>query len=158
MSKSNFNRITSDWFYRAITRAPHGTRLYCVVPDRFLDVMHTSDPDSGGSVIQTIYNGLNHLTNRNKRASNILGFPVYGDAILANVGSSWKLEGKLSFGDVSLPCYHRSVLAIQIFDLYAIDVYIWDKFVSKKHLSFLFFMPSCNFCMICAQAILGEEP
>ena len=106
----SFDRTTLDGFCRAITRAPHGTRLYCVVPDRLLEVKRSSDPDNDGYVIQELCNGQKYLINRNKRASDILDFPVYGDAILANVGSSWKLEGKLSFGDVSLSCYHRCVL------------------------------------------------
>ena len=96
--------------YRAITRVPHGTRLYYIIPERLLEVKRSDDSNNDGYVIQELREGKKYPINRNSRASDILGFSIYGDSILANVGSSWKLEGKLSFGDVSLSCYYRCLI------------------------------------------------
>jgi hypothetical protein len=43
------------------------------------------------------------------RARFLMGYAVYGDAILANIGSTWDSEGKCVYGDVTLNNYHRSV-------------------------------------------------
>ncbi|CAN5976778.1 unnamed protein product [Sphagnum jensenii] len=37
-----------------------------------------------------------------------MGYAVYGDAILANIGSTWDSEGKCVYGDVTLNNYHRT--------------------------------------------------
>ncbi|CAK9276567.1 unnamed protein product [Sphagnum jensenii] len=46
----------------------------------------------------------------NERASFLMGYSVYGDAILANVGSTWHSKGKCVYGDVTLNNYHRMML------------------------------------------------
>jgi len=43
------------------------------------------------------------------RARFLMGYAVYGDAILANIGSTWDSQGKCVYGDVTLNNYHRSV-------------------------------------------------
>jgi len=46
----------------------------------------------------------------NKRASYLSGQAIYGDAILANVGYTWK-SPDLFYEDVPLCTYYRSVMA-----------------------------------------------
>ncbi|CAM6060237.1 unnamed protein product [Sphagnum tenellum] len=47
---------------------------------------------------------------KNERARFLMGYAVHGDAILANIGSTWHSEGKCVYGDVTLNNYHRSPL------------------------------------------------
>lgn len=106
---------------RAIPRAPHGTRLYWPVPE-ILPAFSLPQGDSlpefsdnryimsekGDCILESSEKTCLEL---NKRASKLVGFPVYGGAILASVGSSWKSEGRLSCVDLSLSCYYRLLLA-----------------------------------------------
>jgi hypothetical protein len=46
---------------------------------------------------------------KNERARFLMGYAVYGDAILANIGSTWHSKGKCVYDDVTLNNYHRSV-------------------------------------------------
>ncbi|XP_024545577.1 small RNA 2'-O-methyltransferase isoform X2 [Selaginella moellendorffii] len=72
---------------RSITKAPSGTRLFWRLAER--------DDKSSGV---------------NMRASTLTSHSVYGNAILAAVGSTWKSEGRLCYDDVSLGCYYRLAL------------------------------------------------
>lgn len=99
---------------RTIPRAPHDTRLYCAIPDILPKTNTLSEFVAIGNATSEGLCGLKSPGKvsmaRNKRASDLLGFSVHGDAILANVGSSWKSEGKLLCADVSLSCYYRLLL------------------------------------------------
>lgn len=46
-------------------------------------------------------------TTRNGRASFLMGHDVHGDAILGCVGSTWQSEGKCTYSNVPLSCFHR---------------------------------------------------
>ncbi|KAH7352198.1 hypothetical protein KP509_19G034000 [Ceratopteris richardii] len=88
---------------RTIPRAPNDARLYYAIPD--IQII----PKSWETPVGVVLQGKNELV-YNRRASDLLGYSVYGDAILASVGSTWKSEGKLVFADVSLSCYYRLLL------------------------------------------------
>jgi hypothetical protein len=44
---------------------------------------------------------------KNVRASLLLGYPVYGDVLLAAVGGDWRSHGIVYASDVSLSFYYK---------------------------------------------------
>lgn len=72
------------------------------------EVPHFSDSSSG---LKTSSEGKVSIEPIiNQRASYLSGQDIYGDAILANIGYTWK-SPYLFYEDVSLCTYYRSVLA-----------------------------------------------
>ncbi|KAJ7565456.1 hypothetical protein O6H91_02G061700 [Diphasiastrum complanatum] len=111
---------------RSVTKAPSGTRLYWSLPQHLQPVaVPQSEADCfevEKSVKGVIFPKPLQYTYsersqdeykpklKNVRASKLVGYDVYGDAILAAIGSSWQSEGKLSSSSISLASYYRWLL------------------------------------------------
>ncbi|KAI5080706.1 hypothetical protein GOP47_0003889 [Adiantum capillus-veneris] len=89
---------------RTVPKAPHDTRLYCAIPDMRIH------PDAFEEALVGVKLSGEDGLQWNRRASDLLGYSIYGDAILASVGSTWKSEGKLAFADLSVSFYFRLLL------------------------------------------------
>lgn len=93
------------FFDRPIGKASSETRLYFAAPKQYLldmssDLLNAKeDCNSEGSL--------------NARASYLSGQDIYGDAILASIGYTWRSKD-LFYEDVTLQSYHRSCLTYPI--------------------------------------------
>lgn len=91
-----------EFFSRTIGKASSETRLYFVAPESsMLDVS------------AELVNLEGHL---NVRASYLCSQSIYGDAIMASVGYTWRSK-ELFHEDISLQSYYRSLLMSSIFSL-----------------------------------------
>ncbi|WOK94764.1 small RNA 2'-O-methyltransferase isoform X1 [Canna indica] len=89
---------------RTVGKASSEMKLYFP----FREVAHSRDDSLG---LFTNPKGNEHIDSMlNKRACYLSGQDIYGDAILANIGYSWK-SSNLFYEDVSLSTYYRLLLA-----------------------------------------------
>lgn len=116
----------SHWYrdFRQIAKAPDGSRLFWGVreglpPVNIPDIelveqvepsKHYPDLCSKDGPMEALRNP-GGRTLRNERASFLVGHAVYGDAILATVGSTWASEGRCIYDDFTLSCFHRYYLS-----------------------------------------------
>lgn len=87
--------------YRPIGKASSETRLYFTAPQSYLLEL-SSDYLNAKEVIAC-------EGSFNERASYLSGEDIYGDAILASIGYTWK-SMDLFHEDLSLQSYYRSFL------------------------------------------------
>lgn len=112
--------LKKSYDFRQIAKAPDGSRLFWGVRER-LPSVNIADgelvepvepskqyPDLGSKdgPMEALRNP-GGQTLRNERASFLVGHAVYGDAILATVGSTWASEGRCIYEPFTLRSFHR---------------------------------------------------
>lgn len=95
-------------FFRTVGKASSEMKLYFSVPEAALALS-----ESSAEIHSNIEGDASLEPMLNMRASYLSGQTIYGDAILANIGYTWR-SGDLFFEDVSLSTYYRSVMALLI--------------------------------------------
>jgi len=127
VSESLVKGLTGHYDFRQIAKAPDGSRLFWGVPERIPWVnvpdvklikqvepsKHYPDLSSKDGPMEALRNP-GGQTLRNERASFLVGHAVYGDAILATVGSTWASEGRCIYYDFTFSCFHRYDLSNHI--------------------------------------------
>lgn len=120
VSESVNKGLTCHHDFRQIAKAPDGSRLFWGVRERLpwvnvpdVELIEQAEPSKQYPDVCSKDGPMEALRNpggqtlRNERASFLVGHPVYGDAILATVGSTWGSEGRCIYCDFTLSSFHR---------------------------------------------------
>lgn len=97
---------SKSYYSRTIGKASSEMKLYFSVPEAYRVF-----PDLSADLCSNKDGDASLETLLNSRASYLSGQAIYGDAILVNVGYTWK-SPNLFYEDVYLCTYYRSVMVL----------------------------------------------